>query len=184
MMKKVLVLPLLLLAVAAAQELRGDSFAALKTPVVQVAPIAAVTVRPGKSATVRVDCRVRPGFHINSNETHNDLLKPTVLSFDPPTDLVIGKLTYPPGRDLTFEFLPNEKLNVYTGDFRVTALVKSMRSAAIGKYRVHGTLNYQACDNRQCYPPKELPVYFDVKVQKSSSKSHRHNPSQSPHVHK
>ncbi len=184
MTKKLLILPLLLLAVAAAEEFPGDSFAAPKTPVVQVAPISSVAVRPGKSATVRLDCRVPPGFHINSNQPKNDLLKPTVVSFDPPTDIVVGKLSYPPGRDLTFAFLPNEKLNVYEGDFRVTALVTTMRTAATGRYRVHGTLNYQACDNRQCYPPKELPVYFDVKVQKSSGKSHGHNPSQSPHVHK
>ena len=51
-----------------------------------------------------------------------------------------------------------------------------------GKYVMHGVLRYQACDNAQCFPPKTLPVSFDVKVVKEPP-GPRHNPAQSPHVH-
>ncbi len=184
MMKRLLLLPWLLVSLAAAENFPDDAFAAPTAPQVRVAPVSAVTVRPGKSATVRVDCRVDPGFHINSNKPNNDLLKPTVLKLDAPNDIVIGKLTYPPGRDMTFAFLPNEKLNVYTGDFRVTALVTTARTISPGRYRVHGALQYQACDNRQCYPPKQVPVDFDVSVRKGGRAPARRNPGQSPHVHR
>ncbi len=184
MKKRALILPLLLVSLAAAESFPADAFAAPKAPEVRVAPVSAVTVRPGKSATVRVDCRVDPGFHINSNKPKNDLLKPTVLTFDAPNDIVIGKVTYPPGHDLTFAFLPSEKLNVYTGDFRVTALVTTARTISPGRYRVRGALKYQACDNRQCYPPKQIPVDFDITVQKKTAGHTTHNPGQSPHVHR
>jgi hypothetical protein len=60
--------------------------------------------------------------------------------------------------------------------------VHPLRSVVPGKYAVRGTLRYQACDNAQCFPPKTLPVNFDVKIVKEPSQGHR-NPAQSPHVH-
>jgi hypothetical protein len=47
---------------------------------------------------------------------------------------------------------------------------------------MHGVLRYQACDNAACYPPKTVPVRFDVKVVKEPTTGRR-NPAQSPHVH-
>ena len=47
---------------------------------------------------------------------------------------------------------------------------------------IRGELKYQACDNAACYPPKKLPVQFEVKVIKGPP-PHRRNPGQSPHVH-
>jgi hypothetical protein len=47
---------------------------------------------------------------------------------------------------------------------------------------MHGVLRYQACDNAQCFPPKTLPVSFEVKVTRELA-THHANPAQSPHVH-
>ena len=60
--------------------------------------------------------------------------------------------------------------------------VHPLKSVVPGKYVMHGVLRYQACDNAQCFPPKALPVSFDVKVVKEKSVG-GHNPAQSPHVH-
>ncbi|HEX9110881.1 MAG TPA: hypothetical protein VF845_05345, partial [Terriglobales bacterium] len=75
-----------------------------------------------------------------------------------------------------------EKLNVYTGDFQVDVLVRPLRTVRVGKYVIRGTLKYQACDNAQCYPPKQLPVSFEVKVAKAPRPRGK-NPAQSPHAH-
>lgn len=151
---------------------------------VTVAPVAPVPIRAGNSAQVELAFRVAPGFHINSNKPNSDLLIPTVVKLNPPTDIAIAKVTYPAGRDLSFAFSPKEKLNVYTGDFSVTALVRAARSMPPGRFRVHGDLKYQACDDRACYPPTQVPVAFDVKISKAAStKPARRNPRQSPHVH-
>jgi hypothetical protein len=83
---------------------------------------------------------------------------------------------------LSFPFQPDEALNVYTGDFTVTVAVHPLKSVVPGKYVMHGLLRYQACDNAQCFPPKTLPVSFDVKVVKEPPEHHA-NPAQSPHVH-
>ncbi len=150
---------------------------------VTTAPVGPVTVTAGSSAQVELPFRVTPGYHINSNKPKSELLVPTVLSVNPPTDIAVGKVTYPTGEDHSFPFAPKESLNVYTGDFTLTALVRAARTSAPGRYRVKGALKYQACDDRACYPPNQVPVAFDVKVVKATSSHKRRNPPQSPHVH-
>ena len=151
---------------------------------VTAAPVATVRVAAGKSTTVELPFRVTRGYHINSNKPTSELLVPTVLSVSPPTNILIAKLTYPAGEDRSFPFSPGDKLNVYTGDFTVTGLVRAARTTPPGTYRVKGILKYQACDDRACYPPGQLPVAFDAKITKAASTGkHRRNPAQSPHVH-
>ena len=151
---------------------------------VAFAPVAPVRVAAGKSTTVELPFRVTRGYHINSNKPTSELLLPTALSMNPPTNILIAKLTYPAGEDRSFPFAPGDKLNVYTGDFTVTGLVRVLRTTPPGTYRVKGILKYQACDDRACYPPGQLPVAFDVKVTKATStRRPRRNPAQSPDVH-
>ncbi len=154
-----------------------------KSPSVTVAPVPPVSVQRGKSANFELDFRVGRGFHVNSNQPKDEYLIPTSLKLDPPSDLVIGRVEYPQGQDVAFAFSPNEKINVYSGDVAITGMVRAMSSASYGTYRVHGTLTYQACDNAACYPPKRLPVEFDVKIVKAPSTKVHRNPGQSPDVH-
>jgi hypothetical protein len=143
-----------------------------------------VTVSSGKPARVTMRFRVSDGFHINSNQPGSELLIPTALKFDVPTDIGVGKVTYPRGKDLTLAIAPDQPLNVYTGDFVITAVVSALRTATPGDYKVHGSLKYQACNDRACFPPREAPVEFQVKVTKGTAKRVAHNPPQSPHVHR
>jgi hypothetical protein len=155
-----------------------------KTPSVTLAPPALVAVTRGKSGTVDLHFRVASGFHINSNAPKSDFLIPTALKINAPTDIVVSKITYPAGEDMSFPFAPDEKLNVYSGSFTVGVLVRPLHNVVPSKYMLRGQLRYQACDNAACYPPKQLPVEFEVKVVKGTSASVKRNPPQSPHVHK
>lgn len=149
---------------------------------VTFAPVPLVATMRTKDTIVNLDFRVASGFHINSNAPKSEFLIPTKLNMDVPTDIALGKIEYPAGQDLSFPFSPDEALNVYTGDFTVKVAVHPLKSVVPGKYVMHGFLRYQACDNGQCFPPKNLPVSFEVKVVKEPA-GHRANPAQSPHVH-
>jgi hypothetical protein len=153
-----------------------------KTPRVSVAPVPLVTAQRAAQTMVNLNFRVASGFHINSNAPKSEFLIPTALKMDLPTDIILGKIEYPEGKDLSFPFSPDEKLSVYSGDFTVAVAVHPMHSVTPGKYVMHGVLRYQACDNAQCFPPKTLPVSFDVKVVKEPP-THHANPAQSPHIH-
>jgi hypothetical protein len=142
------------------------------------------TVAAGKPATVELKFRVNEGFHINSNVPRSSYLIPTKLTLSPPTDVGVGKITYPAGTDIVLPFAPDEKLNVYSGEFAITANVSSLHTATPGHYRMHGELSYQACNDRAWYPPKKLPVAVGVTVLKSriaANGGKTSNLPQSPH---
>lgn len=151
-------------------------------PAVSVLRVESATLQKGKSAPVTLTFHVSPGFHINSNHPNSEMLIPTTLHLDAPTDLSLGNIQYPAGEQLSFPFAPDEKLSVYSGDFNVTATARTVGSIRTGNYRVHGELRYQACDDHACYPPKTAQVAFDVHVTPVPRKARR-NPAQSPDVH-
>ena len=171
----------------------AQSLAPASEQYVSMAPAKKLTVAAGKPATIELDFRVKDGMHVNSSEPRSEFLIPTKLRFMPPTDLAVAKVEYPKGAELAFSFSPKDKLSVYSGDFRITAQVSASRSATTGPYTVHGELKYQACNDKACFPPKTLPITFNVVVGKpapgsggvvqSKPPSTVKNPPQSPHIH-
>ena len=166
-----------LAALAAAQEFPS------RKPTVTMQPPEIVSIPRSHPGTITLQFRIGSGFHINSNQPKQEYLKKTELKLDAPTDIVIQKVTYPAGKDTSFPFAPDEKLNVYSGDFAVRVVVRPLKTVLPTKYAIHGKLNYQACDNAVCYPPKQLPVSFEVKVLKDTAVKKRRIPPQSPHTH-
>ncbi|MGH9649470.1 MAG: protein-disulfide reductase DsbD domain-containing protein [Terriglobales bacterium] len=160
----VLLALLALFTAAPAQDSLGS-----KTPQVTALPTQAVAVAPGGSVRVELRFRVGAGLHINSSKPRSEFLIPTRLKLNPPANLTPGPIVYPEGKELTFAFSPQEKLNVYAGDFTVRAELRALRSAPPGSYKVQGELRYQACNDRACFPPAKLPVEFEVTVRKPRS---------------
>ncbi len=87
-----------------------------------------------------------------------------MLKLDAQTPVMLGDFKYPAGQDVAFAFTGDEKLNVYSGDFTIDTVVKAPANATAGSYPVKGTLRFQACDHSACYPPRNLPVEFNVTV--------------------
>ncbi len=171
----------LIAAILLAALVPASALAQAGGPSVEMSPAGVTPMMRGKPGMVELDFRVKAGFHINSNHPNSAYLIPTVLKLDAPTDIAIGKVDYPAGRNLSFAFAPDEKLNVYSGDFAVKVTVHPLHTVLPGKYNVRGQLRYQACDDRACYPPHSLPVQFQVQVKKTGARPRPNR--QSPHVH-
>ncbi len=139
-------------------------FAQGNAPAISVAPVPTVTVARGSKAKLKLDLVVNRGFHVNSNKPHDELLMPTTLRLNPPDGVVFANILYPEGEELALPFMGNEKLSVYSGAFHITAEVRATAKSALGTQRIHGEVKFQACDNRQCFPPKTAPFDFDIKV--------------------
>ncbi len=165
-----------------ATALRAQESMGRKSPSVTMTPPGVTKLTRGKAGTVELQFRVNEGFHINSNKPKEEYLIPTVLKLEPPTEFVVGKATYPDGKEMSFAFAPDEKISVYSGIFSVQVQVRPLTGVLPGKYEFRGNLRYQACDNAQCYPPKNLPLSFEVNVLKAPRPAYK-NPGQSPHVH-
>jgi len=147
-------------------------------------PISPVTVRMGSRAPMQITLHVQPGFHINSSQPLTPELIPTQVHFTPPEDLVIAKVQYPAGVLMSFPFDPTNKLSVYSGSVVVKATVLPSPKAAAGTYTVHAEVKYQACDNSACYPPKRMPIAFDVKILSAGSRIPKAKATRSsPHIH-
>lgn len=127
----------------------------------------------GKPARVDLKFRINDGFHINSNTPRSSYLIPTKLELKVPPELGAVKITYPEGKDFVFEFAPDEKLNVYSGEFPIYVDLKLARKAKTGHHKIPGELTYQACNDRACFPPKKLPVTIEVQVSPSKSAGKR-----------
>ena len=173
---------LLLLVASVLAALPGAAQTPGKAPTISIAAVPLTTAQRTSQTMVNLNFRVPLGYHINSNTPKSEFLIPTALKMDVPTDIILGKIEYPAGEDRKFPFSPDETLNVYSGDFTIAVGVHPLRSVVPGKYVMHGVLRYQACDNAACYPPKNLPVSFEIKVVKEPPEHHA-NPAQSPHVH-
>jgi hypothetical protein len=135
-----------------------------KVPSVTMAPVSKARVAPGATANVELDFRIGSEFHINSNKPKSELLIPTALKLGAANPLTVVGLKYPAGEDTSFPFSPDEKLSVYSGDFTITAVVKAQAKAPAGVYPVTGELRFQACDRSACYPPRSIPVKFEVTI--------------------
>lgn len=155
-----------------------------KPPSVTVVDPGITTVVRGKAGNIDLFFHVSPGFHVNSNKPHSEFLIPTTLRLTAPTDIVIGVVNYPAGVEKSFPFAPNDKMSVYGSQFVINFAMRPLVSVMPGKYAVHGVLKYQACDEATCYPPKQIPVNFQIKVVKSTNEGQGRNPAQSPHVHR
>jgi hypothetical protein len=152
------------------------------SPLLSVAPIDTIVVVRGGKAPINIAMQVNKGFHVNSNHPNDELLLPTVVHLNPPEGIMIMNLQYPEAEQLALPFAGADKLSVYSGSFEVTAEVRIPKSAALGTQRVHGDVRYQACDNRQCFPPKTTPLEFDVKIVRPASKKKSTYTPASPHI--
>lgn len=117
-----------------------------------------VTIPAGKPAHVSLHFRIEPGLHINSHAPKDEFLIPTVLSIPEASGVRLQNATYPAGNEFVLPADPGTKLNVYTGEFAIDALLV----AQPGDHLVEAKLRYQACDDNACRPPKAISVPIDV----------------------
>ncbi len=115
----------------------------------------ALQVRPGRPDWIELRFRVDAGFHINSHTPKDELLVPTELQVVDTSQLRISGQQYPAGVPLRLDVGEGEVLSTYQGEFRVRLQV----TAKPGEGVLDGTLHYQACDARSCFPPRSLPVH-------------------------
>ncbi|MEO8447414.1 MAG: protein-disulfide reductase DsbD [bacterium] len=114
--------------------------------------------------TVKVALKVtiNPGYHINSYLVSDPTLIKTTVSVKSDQFKLLNTY-FPPDKKLKFEFSESE-LNVYEKDIVIGLTFVSDGKITDGKYEIPITLNFQACDDRVCYPPKSLTQILSVQI--------------------
>jgi hypothetical protein len=117
-----------------------------------------VTVAAGKASDVALHFNIGEGLHINSHTPKDEFLIPTTFSIPDGAGVRLEKADYPVGTEFTLPADPQNKLNVYTGEFVIQARIV----AEAGNHLVEAKLHFQACNKNVCMPPTTIPVAIDV----------------------
>jgi hypothetical protein len=149
------ILPLLLLALS-------PSLPAQSKGVLAVEPVDKLTIRRGAEGEVRIKAELQSGFHVNSNTPSEDYLIPLKLTWAK-EPLQAEQVIYPKPQMEKYDFSATP-LSVFSGNFEIVTRFKAPADARNGPAIMNGKLRYQACNNKECLPPRtiEVPVTLDI----------------------
>jgi len=119
-----------------------------------------------RSAAVqsKIPVTVQKGYHVNSNTPSDEYLIPLKLTWKSLGVLEGGQVTYPKPTSEKYEF-SEKPLSVYTGSVDLVVNFKIAANAPAGPGTAVGQLRYQACNDRTCFPPKNIEITVPYQVQ-------------------
>jgi hypothetical protein len=117
--------------------------------------------KPGAKISLGIDVLPKPNIHVYAPGS-GEFYIPITVKLVPQAQLKPGKLIYPKSESMIFA---DEKVAVFAKPFRLTqeaTLDPSLKAGA--SVVVAGTVSYQACDDKVCFPPESAPVSWTVTV--------------------
>ncbi len=124
---------------------------------------------PSENIRINVKADIQSGYHINANQVSDPDLIPTTIDIDAGS-LKVGKISWPGSHKFKFSFSETE-LDVYEGSINIGVNLKAPKDIKPGKYDITGNLNYQACNDRACFSPKDAPFNVTVVIKEDTSKA-------------
>jgi AhpC/TSA family protein/cytochrome c biogenesis DsbD-like protein len=124
-------------------------------------------VAPGTRFSLLMDVTPKPRMHVYAPGQKNYI--PISITLEPDEALKVHPAVYPQGEWYLFPAL-NERQLVYSKPFRIVqdvtvALTPALRRRAAesgATLTIKGTIRYQACDDKVCYIPKDIPASWTV----------------------
>lgn len=130
--------------------------------------VSADRVKAGERFTVILDLTPAPGMHVYAPTVVD--YKPIAFAIRPQAGLVVGRVTYPPAEKYFYAPL-KQTIDVYQKSFQLTQeltldATPAGRAALKGasSLTVQGTLSYQACDDKICFPPRTVPMTWTIAI--------------------
>ncbi len=126
--------------------------------------------RPGLRIALSVDIKLKPGMHVYAARVHGYIPIDWRLDEGGPA-AKRHSFEYPPSEMLRLEAI-GETVPVYRGHIQVRreitfgqeAVLKPLVTSA-GEVIVNGAFRYQACDDRRCYVPEDVPLVWRFKYE-------------------
>lgn len=131
--------------------------------VLTIAPSQRLTIHRGGTADFSLKADLQPGFHVNSNMPGDEYLIPIKLTWNK-EPLEAEDVMYPKPQMEKLSFSP-KPISVYTGTFEIGTRFKAPANAAPGMAFMNGKLRYQACNNKECLPPRTVDVHVTLDIQ-------------------
>jgi DsbC/DsbD-like thiol-disulfide interchange protein len=127
-----------------------------------VPSVSASSVAPGATVSLFVDVTPNPAMHVYAEGAKD--VTPVALLITPNAAVTLGAPKYPKA-----ESVPDpasvSPVPAYVRTFRISVPVTVKKSTKSGEsVTLGGVVNYQACDDRLCYPMSSAPVSWHVTV--------------------
>ncbi len=124
-------------------------------PDVRAKLLAPPGLAPATKGTLTVELTLGPSWHVNSHTPSEDFLIPTTVKLTS-TAGTLSPVTYPKHVEKRFSF-SEKPLAVYEGTVKFTSEL-SLPAGASGKVTLGGEVTYQACNDKQCFPPETVKL--------------------------
>jgi len=125
---------------------------------------------PGSRTALILDLELKKGMHVYAPGVGSDYIAIEWKIADSKAWLA-QPVTYPPSRKLHLNVI-KETVPVYEGRVRLVRDLTIAQQAALAPLlgpdrtlTVDGTFRYQACDDRECYPPKTIPLEWKFHIE-------------------
>ena len=112
---------------------------------------------------MKLKAQLQPGYHVNSNSPADEFLIPLKLTWAK-EPLETEQVTYPKPQFEKFAFSPNP-VSIFSGTFEIATRFKAPSTASPGLGMMTGKLRFQACNNKECLPPRTIDVRFSIDLQ-------------------
>jgi len=125
-------------------------------------------VSPGRHVELTLDIALKPNMHVYAPGVENYIAIDWKMNDSGAAS--VQDVQFPASEKLYLQAI-DETVPVYRNRFRLTRGVTIAPEAKIkplldskGSFSIEGTLRYQACDDRLCYVPQELPLKWTFQL--------------------
>jgi DsbC/DsbD-like thiol-disulfide interchange protein len=126
-------------------------------------------VSAGNRISLLLNVELEPGMHVYAPGVADEYI-PVDWKLPESAGLLAHPVAYPPPVKLRFAVI-EETLPVYQGSFRLLRDLTIGQAQEIGplagpdgKLSVDGSFRYQACDDKQCFPPQTVPLKWEFRL--------------------
>lgn len=120
-------------------------------------------VWPGNRITLALDLELKPGMHVYAPGVQGGYIP---IDWEMPESKAWLALpaAFPESRMLNLPAI-QETVPVYTGSVHLTRDLIIGQPVAARELTIEGAFRYQACDDRECYPPRTIPLKWTFRVE-------------------
>jgi thiol:disulfide interchange protein DsbD len=114
-----------------------------------------------KNATLVITAKIDKGWHLYSQFVGDGGPIPTTIKFKSSNEFtLVGKTEESPKPHTVYEELFGMKVPFFEGN---ATFKQKIKVTSAKDFKVNGTLEFMVCDDKQCLPPDEMEISFDVK---------------------
>lgn len=155
---------LALAVLAMAPGLRADEPVKRPDPVKWLLVSAPKQAKAGQIFRVTLLARVTEGWHLYSMDRKEGGPVPTAITLPGPQWFRLAGRVEPPVGITSFDEGFEMEVETYIGEAEFVVPVETLRDVKPGEVQLKIAARYQACDSRECLPPKTVELEHTVRI--------------------